>query len=474
MADILIVDDEENLSYSIQLGLKRAGHECRVAATIEAAWGECTRIPPALALVDVQLPDGNGIDLISRMREQGFDVPVIVITAFGTVATAVTAMKQGAVDFIQKPLSIEEVCLAVERCLEGRRLRNQLDAYKEAQRRQAGDSSLIAECPPMREVISLADRIASIENEPGAGLVTTLLLGATGTGKELIARYIHRKSPRPDRPFVQVNCAAIPENLFEAELFGFERGTFTDAKASKKGLLQVAHESTLFLDEIGDMPLATQSKLLIAIETGRFRRLGSTTETVVDVRVIAATNSDLQQKVQAGQFRQDLYFRLKMFCIELPPLRARGGDLFLLAEHFIQRFSRKFRKPTPMLAETAKRVMRTYPWPGNVRELANVLQRAVLLGDSATLEPAMLGINGGVVTAWASQPGVRIDFSQGDCTLASMEKRLVQAALDHTKGNISETARLLGLTRGGLRHRLEKLGLEPREPGERDLDRPDP
>jgi two-component system response regulator AtoC len=460
MADILIVDDEENLSYSIQLGLRRAGHDCRVADTVAAALAECARKSPDLALIDVQLPDGDGIQLMTRLHEQGCDVPVIVITAFGTVATAVAAMKQGAVDFIQKPLSIEEVCLAVERCLEDRHLRNQLDAYQEAQRRQSGDSPLMAECPPMREVMVMADRIASIENDPGSGLVATLILGATGTGKEVIARYIHQHSSHPDRPFVQVNCAAIPENLFEAELFGFERGTFTDAKAAKKGLLQVAHESTLFLDEIGDMPLATQSKLLIAIETGRFRRLGSTTEAVVDVRVIAATNSDLQQKVQTGQFREDLYYRLKMFSIELPPLRARGDDVFLLAEHFIQRFSRKFRKPAPKLAESTKQLMRAYAWPGNVRELANVIQRAVLLNDAEALGPAMLGLGtGGPAATTADDGGLQIDFATRDCTLARVERRLIVAALKHAGGNISEAARLLGLSRGGLRHRLDKLGI---------------
>ncbi|MGB9624755.1 MAG: sigma 54-interacting transcriptional regulator, partial [Phycisphaerae bacterium] len=280
------------------------------------------------------------------------------------------------------------------------------------------------------------------------------------------ARYIHRRGPRPDRPFVQVNCTAIPESLFEAELFGFERGTFTDAKAAKKGLLQVAHESTLFLDEIGDMPPTTQSKLLVAIETGRFRPLGSTAESVVDVRVIAATNSDLEHKVATGRFREDLYYRLKMFCIELPPLRARGDDVLLLAEHFIQRFSRKFGRPAPKLAEAAKQLLRTYPWPGNVRELANVIQRAVLLNEAAVLEPAMLGINGSPTAPLPGRAGLQIDFSRGDCTLAAVERQLLRAALAHTKGNISEAARLLGLTRGALRHRLEKLGLDAREPAD--------
>jgi len=460
MADILIVDDEENLSYSIQLGLQRAGHECRVADTVESALAECERRAPALALVDVQLPDGNGIDLMAKMRERGLGFPVIVITAFGTVSTAVAAMKQGAADFIQKPVSIEEVCLTVERCLEDRRLRNQLDAYQEAQRRQSGDLQLVGECPQIHEVLAMADRIASIENEPGSGLIATLILGATGTGKELVARYIHRNSARPDRPFVQINCSAVPESLFESELFGFERGTFTDARAPKKGLLEVAHEGTLFLDEIGDMPQATQSKLLVAVETGRFRRLGATAETVVDVRIVTATNSDLRHKVETGQFREDLFHRLRMFCIEVPPLRARGDDIFLLAEYFITRFSRKFRKPAPKPSESAKRLLRTYPWPGNVRELANVIQRAVLLNDSPLLELPILGPDGDHAVVLPARSGFQIDFSRGDCTLVSIEKRVLQAALEHTGGNISEAARLVGLTRGALRHRLEKLGLD--------------
>ncbi len=464
MADILVVDDEENLCYSIQLALRHAGHQCRIADTVEAALAQCTRRVPDLALIDIQLPDGSGIDLMARLREQGMDAPVMVITAFGTVATAVAAMKQGAVDFIQKPLSMEELCLAVDRCLENREIRDQLDAYRETQRRGSGELKIVGECPDMRGVLSLADRIAALPGDPGTGLVSTLLLGETGTGKEVVARYIHHHSRRPDQPFVQVNCTAIPENLFEAELFGHERGAYTDAKAVKKGLLEVAHKGTLFLDEIGHMPLSAQAKLLVAIETGRFRRLGGTTERLADVRVMAATNTDLDRKVSSGGFRPDLFYRLKVFCIKLTPLRNRGDDLFLLADHFIERFCRKFHKPPVTLTPQTRDLMKRYPWPGNVRELANVLQRAVLVNDSDTLEPSVLGIQVGGLSQPAATAGLRFDFDGDDCTLVSVEKRLLRAALNHTGGNISETARVLGLTRGGLRHRLEKLGIHPGTP----------
>ena len=256
-----------------------------------------------------------------------------------------------------------------------------------------------------------------------------------------------------------MNCTAIPENLFEAELFGHEKGSFTDAKATRKGLFETAHEGTLFLDEIGDMPPSTQAKLLVAIESGRYRRLGAAAERSADVRIIAATNSDLQRRVEERSFRADLFFRLKVFAIELPPLRTRGDDLYLLTEHFLESFCRKLHKKVPAIPPRTWEVMRRYPWPGNVRELANVLQRAVLINDSDELEPSMLGLDGTSSSPAAPAGETHFDFVREDCTLAGVERRLVQAALNFTKGNVSETARLLGLTRGGLRHRMEKLGL---------------
>ena len=460
MADILIVDDEENLSYSIQVALQRAGHECRICDTTAGALEACGKQLPSLALVDIQLPDANGLDLMKEFQDRGWDIPTIIITAYGTVDRAVAAMKQGAVDFIQKPLVLEEVALAVDRCLENRQIRYQLDAYREAQQRESGAIQLIGECPAMQEVVRLADKIAAIPADSGNELTTILLLGETGTGKEVVARYIHHRNPHLHRPLVQVNCTAIPENLFEAELFGHERGTFTDAKTAKKGLLETAHEGTLLLDEIGDMPLSAQAKLLVAIESRRFRRLGGTTERLARVQVMAAANVDLQQKVEQGEFRADLFYRLKVFCIELPPLRTRGADLFLLANYFTEMYCQKFRKPVMHLSPEAREVMEAYSWPGNVRELANVLQRAVLVTEGDVLDADVLGIDprrtGQAIQATGVDLGERLDGSQ---TLASMEREIIEAALRKTDGNVSDAARLLGMTRGALRHRLEKLGL---------------
>lgn len=459
MAAILVVDDEENLSYSIRLALQRQGHECRVADSIRGALEECDRNVPELAVIDMQLPDGNGIDLMTRLRDRGLEMPVVIITAYGTVDNAVTAMKHGATDYLQKPLSIEEVCLTVNRCLENRQIRDRLHSYQEAQRRESGHLRIIAAAPVMSEVLSLARRIADIPIGGGAGLTTVLILGETGTGKELLARHIHHQSARADRPFVHINCTAIPDTLFESELFGYEKGSFTDAKSDKKGLFETAHEGTLFLDEIGDMPVPAQAKLLTAIESGRFRRLGGTAERVCDVQIMTATNSDLQAKVERGEFREDLFYRLKVFCLQLPPLRERGEDRFLLVDHFLEQFSRKFHKPKPRLSENARQQIREYDWPGNVREMANVLQRAVLLNDGLTLEAGSLALGRPSESLAPPTGGLSFDFTREELTLASVEKRLLQSALEHTQGNISEAARLLGVSRGSLRNKLEKAGL---------------
>jgi len=461
MADILIVDDEENLCYSVQLALHRAGHQCRVADTLAGALRLCEDHQPDLALVDVQLPDGNGLDLIDRLREREVDAPVVVITAFGTVSTAVKAMKHGAVDFLQKPLSMEELCLVVDRSLENRAIRTQLDAYRETEKRRFGEFRIVGECSQIRQVLATAEKIARLPGEPGRGLSTILILGETGTGKELVARHIHLHSPRPEQPFVHVNCTAIPENLAESELFGYERGAYTDAKGAKKGLLEVADKGTLFLDEVGHMPLSSQAKLLVAIETGRFRRLGGLNERVVDARIIAATNTDLEARAQAGEFRPDLFYRLNVFCIKMPPLRERGDDVLALANYFLDHFSRKFHKGPIRLAGETQEILKRARWPGNVRELANVLQQAALLNESGLIEPADLNTRVSEEAPQGKSRELCFDFRRDDCTLASVEKRLLQAAIAHAGGNISEAARLLGLTRGGLRYRLEKLGLEP-------------
>jgi two-component system response regulator AtoC len=460
MTDILVVDDEVNLAYSLRLALERAGYACRTAETLSGGIEEALRKAPDLMIVDMQLPDGDGIELIRRIHDRGLDVPVVVITAYGTISRAVEAMKQGALDFMQKPLSMEEVCLVVERSLENRRVHNELDSYRLAQQRESAQIRIIGECPAMREVLATAESIASMPDEPDGAVVATLVLGETGTGKELLARHMHHCSARATRPFVHVNCTAIPETLFESEMFGHERGTFTDARTAKKGLLEIADGGTILLDEVSDMPATMQAKLLVAIETGRFRRLGGTTERSVDIRVIAATNSDLAARVERGEFRTDLFYRLKMFCVELPPLRARGDDVFLLAEYFLQQYCRKYHLKQARLTAESRVLLGEYAWPGNVRELAHVLRRAVLIARSPELTPESLGLDPST-SAWKRTPeGTRgSEVPGGLCTLAEMERKLIQATLDATGANISEAARRLGLSRGRLRHRLARYGI---------------
>ena len=455
MADILVIDDDANLRMALEMTLKQESHTCRLAENVEAGWAQFQAQTPDLALVDMQLPDGDGLELLERLRGSGFDQPIIVMTAFGTVTSAVTAMKHGAVDFIEKPLSVKEMCRLIVQMLKGRELSRQIESTNGS----AGESALIGKSAGVMRALSLAEKVARLETQPGVGLVTTLVRGGTGTATHLLARNIHQHMRIPDGPYIHVNCTAIPENLLEMELFGHERGVFTDAKASKTGLLEVANGGTLFLDEIGDMPAGLQSKLLVAIETGRFRRVGATQETQVDLRVVAATHCDLDERIKAGAFRTDLYHRLKMFEIELPPLRSRGDDLLLLADHFLRKFSANLDKPCPTLTVEAKTQLKRYPWPGNVRELAHVLLRVVTMTDETSIGPDHLHIDVDADVMAESTADLSFDFAGGPLTLAAVEKRLLQAAMDHADGNISEAARLLAMPRGTLRYRLEKLGL---------------
>ncbi len=458
MADILIVDDDANLRVALEMSLEQGGHVCRLAATASEGWAELQRQRPDLVLLDLQLPDMSGIDLLARARDERIDVPIIVMTAFGTVTSAVSAMKQGAADFIEKPLSVKEMSHLVKRLLKSRELAERIDD-------RSGDvqaeTTLIAASQAMKQVVAVADKIAQMPPRAGIGLTATLISGETGTGKEMVARYIHRRGSNPSGPFIHVNCTAIPENLFEMEHFGHERGVFTDAKAAKQGLLEAANGGTLFLDEIGDIPQHMQGKLLVAIETGRFRRVGATTERTIDARIIAATNSDLEQQARAGLFRMDLYHRLKMFQINLPPLRERPDDLWALSEHFLDQFSRQLQRPVPSLTPEAREAMRRHPWPGNVRELAHVILQALVTGDDDVLLPSHLGLRAAAVAPPpASSTGtIELDFSAGSLSLAEVERRLLEAALTHANGNITEAARLVGIPRGTLRYRLEKLGL---------------
>ncbi len=466
MADILIVDDEETLLATLSLELGRSTHTCRTAATAEAALIALEKAEPKLALVDIRLPDMDGLDLIRRIREKEYDFPIIVMTAYGSVQSAVAAMKAGATDYLQKPVAIDELEVVIERVLQTRRMRERLDVFERERERRGAEMAIIGEDPVWNGAMAVASKIAAVPPDVSGHLPTVLITGETGTGKDLIAHHIHDLGKHADAPFVQINCTALPAQLVEAELFGYEKGAFTDAKTNKKGLFEVAAEGTVFLDEIGDMPLGLQAKLLLVLEQRRFRRIGGTREREVKARTIAATNCNLSQLVGANRFRKDLLYRFESLSIELPPLRDRGDDLFLLAEHFIKRQAVRLHRDPPHLSTAAMTAMRHYTWPGNIRELENVLQRGVLLLEGDTLKAESLNLKkGDFEIEPANLGGIRFPISGENCSLAAVERLLVSQTIAHCEGNISEAARLLGMSRGALRHRMEKLAiaLQPRK-----------
>jgi len=458
MADILIVDDEETLLATISLELQRSGHDCATVSTAEQALEKLASYEPQLALVDIRLPDLDGVTLIQRMRQAGHDFPILVMTAYGSVEGAVAAMKVGATDYLQKPVGIAELELVIDRALQNRRLIDRLDVLERERQRRGDERAIIGRSPAMRSLLELVDKVAAVPADEQSNLPTVLITGESGTGKDLIAHRLHDLGPRRDAPFVQINCSALLPSLVEAELFGYERGAFTDAKTNKKGLFEAAGEGTVFLDEIGDMPLALQAQLLLVLEQRVFRRLGGTRERRVHARTLAATNCNLTRLVSDGRFRKDLLFRLQSLAVECPPLRARGDDLLLLAEHFINRQARRLHREPPALSETAREAMRRYSWPGNVRELDNVLQRAVLLNEHGSIKPAEVSLNQEHLTPQAvNLDKLMFPFGREAFTLTDIEQRVILQAIDYCQGNTSEAARLLGMSRGALRHRLEKL-----------------
>jgi DNA-binding NtrC family response regulator len=321
MANLIIVDDEQTLLHSLQLEMKRLGHDCLAFETAEQALHHLQEVTPDLALFDIRLPDIDGLELIRRVRSEGQEFPIIVMTGFASISNAVSAMKEGASDYIEKPVDLEQVKLVVDRTLENADIKGRLELLERTRSQEGQDDNLVGQNPAFVRLLEVAQRVAAPDVERSADLPTILLLGETGTGKDLFARLIHQHSPVADEPFIQLNCAALPRELIESELFGFERGAFTDAKSNKKGLLEIAGHGTVFLDEIGELPIDLQAKLLSALETRGFRRIGGTRLRTLDARIIAATNSDLTAKIKDGSFRDDLFYRLNVFTISLPRLR---------------------------------------------------------------------------------------------------------------------------------------------------------
>ena len=447
---VLIVDDEQSLARSAKAFLADHGYEAEVAVTGEQALDLLATLQPDVVFADVRLPGMSGLDLLRRIRAFDPVIPVIMLTAYGSIEGAVEAVKLGAFDYVKKPVDLEELKLLADRARETRLLKQELSYYRRRATTDVGFEGLVGESRAVQAVLERARQIAALDETP-----PVLLTGETGTGKGLLARAIHAAGARATKPFIEVNCTALPATLMEAELFGHERGAFTDAKESKPGLVEAAEGGFLFLDEIGDVDLAVQGKLLRVIEERAVRRVGSVRERRVDVRIMAATNRDLERAVGEERFRKDLYFRLAVIVLDVPPLRERGDDVLLLTEHFLRAFNAKYGKVVRELSPAARDLLLSYPWPGNVRELSHVIERAVLWSRGPTLDVEHLSLTrpvGGTDHGDAAKP---VDTA----TLPQREKTMIEQALREAGGNQTKAAQRLGISRDTLRYRLKKFGL---------------
>jgi two-component system, NtrC family, response regulator AtoC len=445
---VLVLDDDDLLRSIVAERLDRSGYDVATADCVGAARSILAHEPPDIALLDVKLPDGEGMDLLPELAEA--EIPAVMMTAHATVQLAVSALKLGARDFLEKPFNLDKLEAMLQSALEVTRMRREVKAL----RQQMGASGVIVgSSPAMNEVLGLIEKIAP------ADATTVLLESETGTGKGVLARLVHQLSPRAKGPFVSVTCSALAESLMESELFGHEKGAFTDARSLKRGLVELADGGTLFLDEIGELSLRVQSKLLQFLEDRTFRRVGGTRDLRVHTRVIAATNRDLEAEVAAGNFRSDLNYRLRVVPIKIPPLRDRRSDIEPLAKHFIDTFNREFGKRVRRIAPAALNVLVMYLWPGNVRELRNVLERAVLLTDGDTLDLASLPTEmraPGTPTP-SSLPFV---FPSTGIDMDALERALLDEALRRAEGSRSGAGKLLGMSRHQIRNRLKKFGVE--------------
>jgi DNA-binding NtrC family response regulator len=444
---ILVVEDEEKLRRVIELHLRSRDFEVEQAATAEDGLKRADRAD--LVITDLKLPGMDGMELLAQIRRQNSVTPVIVMTAFGTIEVAVEAMKAGAVDFLLKPFSLDHLTTVVSKALEVRALRDENRQLREELGRRYEFDNIIGRSPPMQEIFATIMRVAPTR-------ATVLLAGETGVGKDLIARAIHFHSPRRDRPFVKINCTALPENLMESELFGYEKGAFTGAAASKPGKFEQADTGTALLDEIGDVPPSIQVKLLRVLQERELERLGSNKTRHIDVRVIAATNRDLREALEQGAFREDLYYRLNVVPMNIPPLRDRKADIPFLAEHFVRKLRADSGSQVEKITDAGMRKLVEYYWPGNVRELENVIERSLVMATGKELDA------GDIQLESALRPrGTGADFALPDgMTLESYEQEVIREALKRADGNKSQAARALGLTRNALRYRLTQMGLE--------------
>ncbi|MCK4759212.1 MAG: sigma-54-dependent Fis family transcriptional regulator [Candidatus Aminicenantes bacterium] len=452
---ILIVDDEKLIRWSLGEKLSEWKLEVVDAEDGKSALQLAEEETPDLVMLDVKLPDKKGTDVLKEFKKKWPGLPVIMITAFGVIDDAVTAMRRGAYDFITKPIDYTKLQSTIKNALEAASLKKEIAFYKEKEKKRFDLSQIVASSEKMHDVLEMVKKIAESETS------IILLQGESGTGKDLLAQAIHHLSRRKKAPYLAINCSAIPENLLESELFGYEKGAFTDAKQQKKGLVELADEGTLFLDEISTLNTNLQAKLLRFLENHTFKRVGGLKDIEVDIRVIVATNQDLEEASLEGKFRKDLFYRLNVCPVYIPPLRERKDDIKVLAKHFISQYNLKFRKNIKGLQKDAQKLFFEYEWPGNVRELKNALERAMIFEENSFISTQYLPIrlNG----SSSFQKRSFEEFPEKDLSLPGMEKKLLIKALKKTNGNKTRAARLLKITRDTLRYKIKKFNIKPEE-----------
>ncbi|WP_428263010.1 sigma-54-dependent transcriptional regulator [Haliangium sp.] len=457
MGSVLVVDDERSMREFLAIFLRRVGHEVRVAASGEEGLAQLADDPPDLLITDLKMPGRvGGLDLLAAVKARPIDTEVIVVTAYATAETALSAMKQGAYDYLTKPFKIDDIAAVIGRAMEKRALVQANAALREQVSGRYRLASLLGKSPAMQRLFDLIGKIHSTKTN-------VLITGESGTGKELVARALHSEGTRANAPFVAVNCAAIPDELMESELFGHVKGAFTGAVSDHRGLFVEADGGTLFLDEIGELSLGMQVKLLRALQERRVKPVGGAHERELDVRVIAATNRELEAEVARGAFRSDLYYRLNVIELRLPPLRQRREDIPLLIEHFLRRFATEQQKPKPQLSPAAMKLLQDYDYPGNVRELENIIERALTLSGDDHIDTDLLPALAAHSALGAQDAGGLAIPDEGidlDRVLSDYERTIIERALDQTGGVRKRAANLLGISFRSLRYRLTKLGLD--------------
>ncbi|QSV44659.1 sigma-54-dependent transcriptional regulator [Geobacter benzoatilyticus] len=447
---VLVIDDEENLRHMLRTMLRKNGYEVDEAPDGEAGFVLAAEGDYDFVFCDIRMPVLDGIGFLRKAREADFSATIIMMSAYGTIDTAIECMKNGAYDYVSKPFKNDEILLVLKKAEERERLKRENLRLRQSMEREYSFGAIVSRNARMREIFDLVRKVCDVK-------VSVLILGESGTGKELVARAIHHNGSRRGGPFVAVNCGAIPENLLESELFGHVRGAFTDAASDRAGLFEEAHGGTLFLDEIGEMPAPLQVKLLRVLQEGEVRRLGATRTTKVDVRVVSATSRDLERDVAEGRFREDLFFRLNVFSITLPPLRERLEDIPLLVDHFSRKHSEAIGKSGCRVSPEAMRLLAGYGWPGNVRELENCIERALILCDGEVLGPESLpeSMRGGGIAGGEEEQSLSIKKAE-----ERLERELIRRALDKTGGNRTHAARLLELSHRALLYKLKEYEME--------------